>query len=264
MRACAARRAPRPAQRAPTRRPDPDAYQGEQRGGRRQGSAWQSAHLGWEARPHLCWKGGLGSPRHGGQPSPEGLPGGGGTKPAGLQQQGRHQRQPLPGGSEPRAPPTTLAPARWRLQQLCPPELPPPQARARGRSLASSGRGRAAHSEWDSWACPADTSHLQPVPRVGAREQRHALSRGQSSRGHPAEARARLGPAVLDPASRPWVTQVLSKVPPSSAASAVNRRSRFRTKQMSCDVPATAIFHTDTQEKCFIYILPSKEFEQQH
>lgn len=125
MRACAARRAPRPAQRAPTRRPDPDAYQGEQRGGRRQGSAWQSAHLGWEARPHLCWKGGLGSPRHGGQPSPEGLPGGGGTKPAGLQQQGRHQRQPLPGGSEPRAPPTTLAPARWRLQQLCPPELPP-------------------------------------------------------------------------------------------------------------------------------------------
>lgn len=141
---------------------------------------------------------------------------------------------------------------------------PPAQARARGRSLASSGRGRAAHSEWDSWACPADTSHLQPVPRVGAREQRHALSRGQSSRGHPAEARARLGPAVLDPASRPWVTQVLSKVPPSSAASAVNRRSRFRTKQMSCDVPATAIFHTDTQEKCFIYILPSKEFEQQH
>lgn len=30
-----------------------------------------------------------------------------------------------------------------------------------------------------------------------------------------------------------------------------------------CDLTATVIFHTDTRKKCLIYILPSKESEQQ-
>lgn len=51
---------------------------------------------------------------------------------------------------------------------------------------------------------------------------------------------------------------------PSFATSAINRRSHLRTRaDVLCDVRATVIFHTDTpKKKCFISILPSKEFAQ--
>lgn len=35
------------------------------------------------------------------------------------------------------------------------------------------------------------------------------------------------------------------------------------TADVLCGLPATVIFHTDIRKKCLIYILPSKESEQQ-
>lgn len=70
-----------------------------------------------------------------------------------------------------------------------------------------------------------------------------------------------LRPAALDPTSHPRVTQVQAKLPQFCD---ISRKQRY-TEASRCPlrVPGTVIFHTDTQKKCFIYILPSKEFEQQ-
>lgn len=73
-----------------------------------------------------------------------------------------------------------------------------------------------------------------------------------------------LGAATLDPSIPPTGhpgTRLSS--PQSFATSAVNRRSQGNRADVLCDIRVTVIFHTDTQKKCFIYILPSKEFEQQ-
>lgn len=103
-------------------------------------------------------------------------------------------------------------------------------------------------------------AHPQQVPRVGTRSRSPCPHDDPPAvQGSPARyCEARPGRPCVPPIGHPGPRE---SFPPSSAASAVHAPET--RADVLRDVPATAIFHTDTQEKRFISILPSKEFERQ-